>query len=387
LKKNIAIIPARGGSKRVPLKNIKIFNGIPLILWTIVEVLKSDFIDEYVVSTDDQRIINVLSLFNLNYLIRDESISTDMSTSDEVLESVLKNANYGSYDLVSFVQCTSPFDDQFVYDHVIDTFSKQLDKFDNAFAASPFKGWLWYMDEKANGIGLNHDKSIRLRSQDMKWSNYLERGSIVVFKRHQFMKKPYRFNGNTLIVPIDDKPIVDIDTEMDFKVSSLYFKEYRSTKRSMSRIKVVISDFDGVFSNNKVYTDSSGNENIDSSKYDSIILKHLRKFVRFTVLTSEKNTSVSQRLTKLNLEFHSGIEDKVKWIKKFKEDNGYQWEEIAYIGNDINDLISGLMCGYAICPCDANHYLMSAFDEVIPIRGGEGVIRYFFEKYFNERIK
>ena len=385
--KTIAIIPARGGSKRIPHKNIRKFNGLPLIIWTLVEVFKSFNIDDFYVSTEDDMIKEVLNFYSFKFIDRDPKHAIDTSTSDEVLEhSIRKLSNQNViFDYVAFIQCTNPFDDCEVYDDVI---QKLINNpfYDNSFASSIFKGWLWKRNENNEAIGFNHDKNKRERSQDIHWDLNQERGSIVCFKKETFLKSKYRLSDKTLMVDCANRPLIDIDTELDFSMAENIFIAHRKNSRRFFNKKIIFTDFDGVFSDNLVYTSSDNIENISSSKYDSLIIPLLKTKINIIVLTSEKNYSVKNRCEKIKLDGFFGVEDKKSVIKNYLIENNLNWDDVAYIGNDYNDLIASLICGYSFCTLDSPEGLKRVVDEVIPVNGGNGVLRFLFEKYFNEYI-
>jgi 3-deoxy-D-manno-octulosonate 8-phosphate phosphatase KdsC-like HAD superfamily phosphatase len=103
-------------------------------------------------------------------------------------------------------------------------------------------------------------------------------------------------------------------------------------------------------------------------------------------LTSEKNYSVKNRCEKIKLDGFFAVEDKKSVIKNYLIENNLNWDDVAYIGNDYNDLIASLICGYSFCTLDSPEGLKRVVDEVIPVNGGNGVLRFLFEKYFNEYI-
>ena len=377
--KTIAIIPARGGSKRILNKNIKLFNGVPLILWTLAEAFKVKEIDRLIVSTDSQKLIEILNHFNFEYILRPNVLSGDEISSEDVLLNVLGEVK-DEYETLAFVQCTNPFDKSEVYTDVINTLIKDKNA-NSAFAASKFKGWLWKKDDLYSK-GVNHKKEVRIRSQDIFWDNYIERGSIVALKISSFKNSKQRFYGNTLIVENSNKFNIDIDDIEDFELAELAHKFIRS-KIKFKNIKLIVADFDGVFSSNKVSTSNDGLESVKTNKYDSIIIKDLLKKVDFLILSSEKSQTTSQRANKLNVDCIDSAGDKKTILKEVLFEKKLKFNEVAYIGNDLNDLLPMMMCGYSFCPKDSAKEIKSVANEVIPLKGGKGIIRYIYEKYYS----
>lgn len=379
--KTTAIIPARGGSKRVPNKNIKNFAGLPLIIWTISEVIKSETINDYCVSTDSDIIINLLKKYKVNFIKRSKENSQDTSTTEDLLLEFKKNYK-NQTDILAYIQCTNPFDGHEVYDSVVKKLINNIETHSSCFASSKFKGWLW--KDENNSIGINHNKEIRERSQDINWDSFIERGSIVALKLQEFNASNNRFLGKTCMFEVTNKPFIDIDSPLDFEIAEAIFSKRRSYERNTENIKIIFSDFDGVFTDNKVLTNQNGEESVIASKYDSMILKSFPKSIKFIVISSEKNDSVAMRCKKLGLEYMYGIENKIELIKSILIKNSISWKESIYIGNDYNDILPMITCGYSLCPQDSPEKIKFIADEVLCSKGGDGVIRELFEKYFNE---
>jgi len=191
--KILAIIPARGGSKAIPRKNVRLLSGKPLIAYAIEAVLQSHSVERVVVSTDDSEIAQISIEYGAEIIWRPDEISGDKASSESALLHVLKhmekNENYKP-DFVAFIQCTSPL----ILPKDIDgTFQTLLeDQADMAQAVIPFHGFIWEKDSEGNAISVNHDISKRLRRQDI-IPQFQETGAIYVMKRKGFMKAKNRF--------------------------------------------------------------------------------------------------------------------------------------------------------------------------------------------------
>ena len=378
--KVVAIIPARGGSKRVKNKNIKTFNGLPLIIWTLVEAFKTFEIDDVFVSTDSKKIIQIVEYFGFSIIKRPLELANDDASSDVVLLHALKELGVDSYAILAFIQCTNPFENHSTYSSVISNLIKNK-KCSNTFASSKFKGWLWENKGEAS-VGYNHKKEVRKRSQDIDWSLHIERGSIVGIRIPDFLKSENRFSGITNAVLSDNKFNIDIDTETDFLIAEEIFKAKRKFSK-FKNIKIIFTDFDGVISNNKVSTDQNGNEFVNTSKSDSMILNDFKSQVEIIVISSEISGTTKKRCEKIGLNCYDSIKNKKQLIKEIVYEKGYNWSETAYVGNDLNDLIPIILCGYSFAPIDSESIVLGAVNEIIPVNGGEGVLRFIYNKYFN----
>ena len=156
------------------------------------------------------------------------------------------------------------------------------------------------------------------------------------------------------------------------------------------QIKTIIFDFDGIFTNNKVYLSEEGIESVRCDRSDGLAFDLARKFiknkdwdVRFLVLTKEKNKVVQKRCQKLGIECESGIDNKKRFLlEKFSYDLNESSEflnGLVYLGNDINDLESILISEYSFAPSDSHELVKKAVDFVLDLEGGNGFIRNFFE--------
>lgn len=143
------------------------------------------------------------------------------------------------------------------------------------------------------------------------------------------------------------------------------------------KIKIIISDFDGVWTDNKVYTFTDGNEAVCCSKYDSIRLPELKKMgIKLIVLTTEKNPSVANRLKKLGLKYYICSDGNSKFIRMSDMTfNKNEWEETCYIGNDVNDKSCYTLAGIRVCPPEAPDDIKKVCNYVTKNPGGNGCIR------------
>lgn len=160
---------------------------------------------------------------------------------------------------------------------------------------------------------------------------------------------------------------------------------------NLSNYHTLIFDFDGVFTNNKVYINELGIESIRCDKSDSLGFNLLNAFIKkhkldlqYFVITKEKNKVVKSRLNKLKINSYQGIDNKLDFIKNYltqrfgETDNSK--EGVIYIGNDLNDLESILFTGFSFCPKDAHKIIKDHVKKIINKEGGNGFIRNFIEK-------
>ncbi len=159
-------------------------------------------------------------------------------------------------------------------------------------------------------------------------------------------------------------------------------------------IHTIVFDFDGIFTDNKVYISQEGKELIKCDKSDSLGLNYLRKFVDlnnwdldYFILTMESNPVVMQRAKKLQIKCYQSVENKLEFIeqrlkKRFNETNQSK-KGLVYLGNDLNDYKSMQFAGLGVSPNDANKNIKKISDIVLKKNGGGGFIREFIDLLLN----
>ena len=149
-------------------------------------------------------------------------------------------------------------------------------------------------------------------------------------------------------------------------------------KEKFKEINFIVFDFDGVFTDNNVYTDQNGNESVISSKFDGFGLKRLKDLgVGLFILSTEKNTVVEKRAKKLELDFLQGLSsnEKATELHKLVQNNNLHYDSVAYMGNDINDIQCLINCGLPIAVNDCHPEVIKYADYITDTNGGHGAVR------------
>tara|TARA_Y100001936_G_scaffold248244_2_gene295682 strand:- start:14 stop:484 length:471 start_codon:yes stop_codon:yes gene_type:complete len=140
--------------------------------------------------------------------------------------------------------------------------------------------------------------------------------------------------------------------------------------------KVIIYDFDGVMTDNKVLISEDGKESVSCNRSDGLAISMLRKKnISQIIVSTETNKVVSKRAKKLKIDFIDGVKNKKEIILKIKNKFNFNLSKSVYIGNDINDLDAMSLFGLKICPHDAYDRVKEISDIVTNSKGGDGVIR------------
>lgn len=223
----IAIIPARGGSKGIPRKNLSLLVGKPLISYAITAALKSKYISQVMVSTDDEEIAQVSKSYGAEVIIRPPEISGDEASSESALLHVLNTLqSWGELlpDIIVFLQCTSPLTQPEDIDAAIDKLLRS--NADTCFSATPSHSFLWRVNPESLAEEINHNPRFRPRRQEMQ-TQYRENGAIYVMRTEGFMKARHRFFGKTVISVMTPERSWDIDEPMDLTIAESFLKYQR----------------------------------------------------------------------------------------------------------------------------------------------------------------
>jgi len=145
-------------------------------------------------------------------------------------------------------------------------------------------------------------------------------------------------------------------------------------------LTLIVYDFDGVMTDNKVYVDQSGREMVQVNRSDGLGVSEIKKLgIEQIIISTEKNSVVSARASKLSIPCLQGIENKKDVLIKFCQNNDYDLEYVAYVGNDINDKDAMGIVGYSFCPIDAYGSIKKISNHILDTKGGNGVIRELFD--------
>ena len=384
----IAIIPARGGSKGLPKKNIKELGGIPLLGRTILAATKSKRVDAVYVTSDDPQILACAQHYGAETILRPETLSGDTASSESALTHALQEIeNHKALpDHFFFLQCTSPFLNSKDIDGAFDTFQQQ--QADSLFSGSPFSHFVWEKAAQSSGFaGVNHDKSKRLRRQDRD-VEVLENGALYLMNTQGFLSHRHRFFGCTSTHLMPSLRSLEIDTPEDFTLAQclLPLVEPDALCQLLKGIQALVSDFDGVLTDNKVHLDDEGNETVRLDRGDGMGISSLTKAqMPVLVLSSEQNPVVKHRCDKLGIPAIQTKEAKSKILKGWSQELGIPLSKTAYIGNDVNDLPAFEVVGVALAVADAHPSVLKKADYIIPHKGGHGAVRAVCDALLHER--
>lgn len=369
----VAIIPARGGSKGVPRKNLRRVGGVPLVARAIASARRSGAIDRIVVSTDDAEIAAVAREWGADIVERPAEIAGDTASSESaVLHALGELAARGiEVSVVALLQATSPFVDAPALAEAVRLVAS--DRFDSAFAAVETYGFLWERDAEAHALAVNHDAAHRPRRQD-RAPHHLETGAFYVFGAAGFTVSAHRFFGRIGIVEVPERTPIEIDTTSELEQARA-LAPLIDVPEPID-VDVVVTDFDGVHTDDTVRVDENGRESVRVSRSDGMGVALLRRSgVRVLILSTETNPVVGARARKLQVEVLQGLGDKARALCAWADASGIPLSRIAYLGNDVNDLECLELVGWPVAVPGSHPLVLAAARTVVDRRGGEGAVR------------
>ena len=416
VRRVLAVIPARGGSKGVPAKNLLPVGGVPLVARAVRECRAARLVTDVVVSTDDQAIAAAAREAGAEVVLRPAAIAGDTATSEAAVLHAgdAHEALHGAVvDVVLLVQCTSPFIVREDIDGVAGAIVEN--GADTAVTVAPFHGFIWRDAESAEsaesaedvvaagslaehdaavggGYGVNHDKSFRPRRQDRP-QDLLETGAAYAMEAAGFRKHQHRFFGRTDLVRTDPARVLEIDDPHDLARAralaplfdadlpqALNFARAGGTPigalPTADDIDAVVLDFDGTQTDDRVLVDSDGREFVSVHRGDGLGIAALRDSgLKMLILSTEQNPVVAARARKLKLPVQHGIDRKDIALKQWCEEQGIAPERVLYVGNDVNDLPCFALVGWPVAVASAHDVVRGAARAVTTVPGGDGAIR------------
>ncbi|HEY8418165.1 MAG TPA: acylneuraminate cytidylyltransferase [Limnochordales bacterium] len=372
----VAIIPARGGSKGVPRKNVRPLCGKPLLAWMIEAAQQAAAIDRVVVSTDDPEIAAVSRRWGAEVIHRPPELAGDTTSSEQVLLHALQQLGVDRGAL-AFLQCTAPL----TLPEDIDGTLALLARADSAFTAAPWHGFPWVQAAGPAGAvpePLGHDHTRRPLRQERR-GLFLEVGAVYAVDVTGFLRARHRFFGRVALYPIPRERSLEIDDETDWLLAETLLRrrlERERAARLPRPLRALVMDFDGVLTDNRVVVDQDGREEVSCHRGDGWALAQLRAAgVILLVLTQETGAAVQHRCRKLGVPCVVAPAGKLPALQQWLARHGLDPRSVAYVGNDAPDVPCMLYCGCGVAPADAAPIAKAAAQIVLDSPGGQGCIR------------
>lgn len=382
--KVLAFIPVRGGSKSIPLKNIKPFCGKPLVCWNIEALEACQEVDEIIVATDSNEIWNTVE--NQHYkkttlYRRLAENACDTASTESVMLEYIHNANLAENNIFMLVQATSPLTERIHFSEALQMYAKG--EYDSIITCVRNFRFFWNED----GTSMNYDYMNRPRRQNFK-GMLMENGAFYINTVKNILGNGNRLGGKIGIYEMPEYTATEIDEPDDWIILENLMRKHvlahETSETLKSSVKLFLSDIDGTLTDGGMYYSENGDELKKFNTRDGMGMGMLReKGIKVGIITSEDRELNQRRADKLKLDFfYQGKKNsgKLAVAKEICEKMGITLLDVAYIGDDVNciELLSSV--GLAACPADADARVKAIPGiRVMTKKGGEGCVREFCE--------
>jgi YrbI family 3-deoxy-D-manno-octulosonate 8-phosphate phosphatase len=385
--RTVAIVPARGGSERIPRKNLLSVGGKPLLVHTLEHARRCEQIDALYVSTDDAEIAGVARAHGAEVIERPADLAGAHASSESALAHALGWLGERGIapELVAFLQCTSPLRADGDLGRAIDGLRDAAA--DSLFSACRNRRMFWRRSAQDELESLNYDHRRRPRTQDFE-PQWMENGSIYLFKPWVLERTGNRLGGKIAVYEMGETESIEIDSPEDAELCDwlLRRRERAGAVKFPREIDAVVFDFDGVLTDDHVWVDEQGHELVRCDRGDGLGVARLREAgIPVWVLSSESNPVVAARCRKLGVPVQQGLRDKGAALGALAAEHGFDLGRVVYVGNDVNDLSCMEQVGFSVAVADAVALVRERADWVLARPGGRGAVRELCERILAER--
>ncbi|MEZ4814560.1 MAG: acylneuraminate cytidylyltransferase [Bdellovibrionota bacterium] len=378
--RTIAFVPVRGGSQSIPLKNIKLLAGKPLVYWLLLACERCADVDQIVIATDSSEIEKIVLSFGFKKLVvyrRLPANATNKASTESVLLEYLEVSKEKGDTRIILAQATNPFTTAKDLSEALKLLLKK--KADSLLSVCRNKRFLW----SKSGRPINYDYTQRPRRQDFAGC-FVENGAFYINSAQNIIKNNNRLSGKIEIFEMTEDSYFEIDEPSDWVIVEELFKRHlRNTGQCLlaGTLKLFLSDVDGVLTDGSMYYSEKGDELKRFSTYDGVALRLLHEHgIQTGLITSENSELVKRRAKKLKVDhLYMGVENKLEVVQELCEKLKINISQVAYVGDDMNcyDLLCAV--GFKACPDNAIDTIKS-IPGILQLerRGGMGVLREFY---------
>jgi N-acylneuraminate cytidylyltransferase len=381
---NIAFIPARGGSKSIPLKNIREIAGKPLVYWTAKSANNCKYIDKVFVATDNSAIKETVEDFKLDkveVIGRSEQSATDTASTETAM---LEFAQNHEFENVVLIQATSPLLTSEDLNGGFELFNSG--NTDSVLSVVRQKRFVWQKNSDGVAEPLNYDVLKRPRRQD--FEGYLvENGAFYITSKESLVNSKCRISGNIKAFEMDNSTYFEIDEPSDWLIIEQQLKD-RINKNivQIPKIKMFLTDCDGCLTDGGMYYSEKGDELKKFNSRDGMGFRLLKERGILTGIVTGENVELNRRrVNKLEIDFYvPSCTDKYKKICELCEANNISLNEVAYVGDDINDMEAVKNVGFGCCVADGMEGVKKVANYVCKLNGGSGAVREVIDLVLNK---
>ena len=408
----LAIVQARGGSKSLPRKNIRPLAGHPLVSYSIAAGLAAQTVTRLIVSTDDEEIAEVSGQYGAEVpflrpaeLAQDDT--PDLPLFQHALEWLEEHEGYRPHVVVQ-LRPTSPLRPVGLVDKAVEKLISRPEadcvRGVTMPSQNPYKMWRMQSDGSLEPLlATEFDEPYNMPRQRLP-RTYWQTGHIDAIRCETIVTKCTLTGDRVLPLLIDRSYCVDIDTLEEWAFAEWLVesghvtvvqpvqqpsappaaqrKKWQGLPR---RVDLLVLDFDGVLTDNRVWVLEDGREAVACHRGDGMGLSLLRqRGIPVLVLSTETNPVVSERCRKLGIECVQGLgQDKFFALRQLLAARAIELSHVVYMGNDVNDLECMEAAGCGVSVADAHPEVLRAADLVLSAQGGQGAVRELCDRLLN----
>jgi YrbI family 3-deoxy-D-manno-octulosonate 8-phosphate phosphatase len=390
----LAVIPARGGSKGIPRKNIRNFAGYPLIAYSIEAGRAAETVTRVIVSTDDEEIAEAARQYGAETpFLRPEELAQDRTLDLPVFEHVLhwldEHEGYRP-DVVVQLRPTSPVRPPSMVDDAVRLLLEhpEADSVRGVVPAGQNPHKMWRIDPitgqmygllEVDGVPEPYNAPRQVLPPV-----YWQTGHIDAIRPNIILEQGSMSGKTILPLMIDPRYTVDIDNLWDWAHyewlvwhGGLEMVTPGRRRRPFPKeVKLVVFDFDGVMTDNRVWVDKNGHELIAANRSDSHGISQMRQAgIETIVISRETDPVVTARCNKMKIYALQGVQEKGGALRQVLQERGIDPSHAIYMGNDTIDLPCFEIAGWAVAVSDAHPAVLRAADYITTNPGGRGAVR------------
>lgn len=387
----LALIPARGGSRSIPRKNIRRLNGVPLIAYSIQAGLDASSVDRVIVSTDDEEIAALARRCGAEVpFLRPAELAGDLTTDLPVFLHALdwlEKTEGWNPEVVVQLRPTSPLRPVGLVDAAVATLREGVGlhavRSVMPSRQNPYKMWRRHEDGRLVPLLTDQGPEGCNQPRQLLPETFWQTGHVDVAQVSTLRDLKSMIGTELGAVHVDPAYECDLDTEADWQRTSRVLRDFPSPRvnpadavRWPTDPRLVVFDFDGVFTDNRVWVTEGEREWVACSRADGIGLARLRALgLETRVLSTEPHPVVAERCRKLGIPCDHGVADKGAKLAALMTERRLQPHHVIYVGNDVNDRGCLQLAGCAVVVADAHQDVVGDADVILEQRGGHGAVR------------
>jgi N-acylneuraminate cytidylyltransferase len=382
----VALIPARGGSKGIPRKNLERVGGVPLVVRSIRHAQAVSGISAVYVSTDDSQIAEVARQAGARIIDRPAQIAGDQASTESAIADALAQLArmHVEADAMVLLQCTSPFRSEGQLTAALDRYFAS--GAESLLSVTRDHSFFWQPTTHDHGAkAINYQPASRPRRQDHGgWLR--ETGSFYIFSTAMFRQTNSRLGGRIEAFEVPARDALEIDDPHDLALARAMWQSRGEAPVPIeaANLRWLVLDVDGTLTDGRMIYGEDGNESKSFHARDGHGIARWRAAGgKVAWISGEAVDLVMRRASKLNIDFVAlGCKDKNHALDVLIREHGADPSTMLAMGDDILDLPFAQRCALFVAPADASSEIASMAAWLTQARGGEGAVREVIDTAF-----